>query len=419
MNDFNINTRKSEIGMNVISNVYSFTSISGDTSINYVSTSTDCIQKVTESDSEKKNRNFYTIILDWFQFVCETDKIGSLLESYSTDRISIVKKQTNNNPNFRFRYIISIDGSQQCEIFTIPNNQKHKRNEVLVKISNSQLYTSDWTIRIYYLMNELDLSFKSLTRIDIAIDGNDILRKMDLFRRYLRTKTIRINNENLVIDGVHFNKQKLNWDSYTVGSKKYQKTAVIYNKTAEIKVSGKEYISEYWHNNSLNISDEVGRFELKLGTRHLNKYKFNSFNDFCDAGYLSQILHAEMINWLRFYQVSLDDAKNHRKDIAIRKGKELTFIHWDKLPQTMNKLEQVSLVSDGIQEAKRVITHTINEIQKGYTIDSTETLIRFVEVITTEYNLYYHSIKRLGTAIKRNPSGNRELIILWKKLKDN
>jgi len=286
MNDFNINTTKREIGMNVISNVYSFTSISGDTNINYTSTSTDCIQKVTESDSEKTNTNFYTIILDWFQFVCETDKIGSLLESYSTDRISIVKKQTNNNPNFRFRYIISVDGSQLCEVFAVPINQKYKWNEISVKIDNSQLYTIDWSNRIYYLMNELDFCFTSITRIDIALDGNDILRKMDLFRRYLRTKTIRINNENLIVDGVHFNKQKLSWDSYTVGSKKYQKTAEIYNKTAEIKVSGKEYITEYWENNGLKTNDEVGRFELKLGTRHLKKYKFDSFNDFCDSGYI-------------------------------------------------------------------------------------------------------------------------------------
>jgi len=147
------------------------------------------------------------------------------------------------------------------------------------------------------------------------------------------------------------------------------------------------------------------------------QFKLESGGQFHRFFHIGKILHAEMVNWLRFYQVSLNDFKNHRKDIAIAKGKELKFIQWDRLPQTIIQLQKVNNISDGVHEAKRVITHTINEIQKDYTIDSTETLIRFVEVITTEYNLYHHSIKQLGTAIKKNPSGKIELKSLMVRLK--
>lgn len=399
MNDLCINTKKSKNGTNSISNVYPFTSFSGTTNNNYTSTSTYCDDKNIESGSENKSTNFYTINLDWFQFVCSTDKNGNLLELNSTDRITIKKNQTNNNPNFRYRYMILLDSYLLCEIFAVPNNNKHKKNEISVKINNAQLYTLDWAIRINYLMNELDFIYTSLTRIDIALDGSDIFQKMNLFRRYMRTKTVKINNENLVIDGVHFNKAELNWGSYTIGSKKYQKTAEIYNKTAEIKVSGKEYIMEFWKNNGLDTNNEIGRFELKLGTRHLKKYKINSFNDFCDAGYIGEILVEEVHNWLRFYQVSLSDIKNHRKDAAIKKGKELKFIHWDKVPQSMIPLDKVNYVSDGIHEAKRSITHTMGEIQKEYTIDSTETLINFIEVTTTEYQIFNHTIAKIKATI--------------------
>lgn len=419
MNDFNINTKKNEIDINAISNVYSFTSFSGNTNNNYTSTSTCYSDKKVESVIEKKSTNFYTINLDWFQFVCRTDKIGSVLESYSSDRINIVKKQTNTNPNFRFRYIIWVDGCQLCEIFTVPNNNKHKSYEISVKINNAQLYTIDWAIRIYYLMNELGFTLISLTRIDIALDGNDIYKKMDLFRRYVRTKTVRINNENLIIDSVHFNKSELNWGSYTIGSKKYQKTAEIYNKSAEIKVSVKDYIAEFWKMNGLDTKDEVGRFEIKLGARHLKKYRINSFNDFCDASYIGKILADEVQNWLRFYQVSLNDITTHRKDIAIRKGRELKFIHWDKVPQTTIQLEKVNNVSDGINEAKRVITHTISEIQKGYTFDSTETLIKFVEVTTTEYQIFNHTVTKVKAAINNNPTMRIELESLLIRLAAN
>lgn len=419
MNDLNINTKKNKIDINAISNVYSFTSISGNTIVDFTSTSTGYDNKNVESLIQNKSTNFYTINLDWFQFVCRTDKSGSLLESHSTDRISIKKNHTNNNPNFRYRYIVMLDDSLLCEIFAVTNNNKHKMNEISIKIDNTQLYTLDWSTRIHYLMNELGFIFTSLTKIDIALDGYDVYKKMDLFRKYMRNKTIQISNENLVIDGVHFNKSEHKWDSYVIGSKKYQKTAEIYNKTAEIKVSGKEYITKFWKGNGLEINDEVGRFELKLGTRHLSKYKFNSFNDFCDAGYLSKILYAEIYGWLRFYQTSLNDVKNHRKDIAIKKGKELKFIFWDKVPQTTIQLEKVNCVSDGIQEAKRSITHTISEIQKGYTIDSTETLIKFVEVTTTEYQIFNHTVTKVKAAINNNPTMKIELESLLIRLAAN
>lgn len=421
MNDLSINTKKNKIGINDISNVYPFTSISGNTNVNFISNSTCYTDKKDELLIQNKSTNYYTINLDWFQFVCRTDKNGSVLESCSNDRITIKKIQTNYNPNFRFRYTVMLDNGLLCEIFAVPNNNKHKKNEILVKINNAQLYTVDWTIRIYFLLNELGFAFTSLTRIDIAIDGSDLYKKMDLFRRYLRNKTITINNENLDIDGVHFNKSKHNWGSYTIGSKKYQKTAEIYNKTSEIKVSGKDYITEFWNKNGLNIKDkdEVGRFELKLGTRHLKKYKVSSFNDFCDAGYLGKILADEVHNWLKFYQVSLTDIKTHRKDIALKKGKELKFIFWDKVPQTTIQLEKVNCVSDGIQEAKRSITHVIGEIQKGYTIDSTETLIKFVEATTTEYQIFNHTGTKIKAAINNNPTMKIELESLLIRLAAN
>ena len=219
--------------------------------------------------------------------------------------------------------------------------------------------------------------------------------------------------------GQHHRTRGVSITGISIGSKKYQKTAEIYNKTAEIKVSGKEYITEFWKKNGLDTKCNVGRFEIKLGTRHLKKYRINSFNDFCDAGYIGKILVDEVQNWLRFYQVRLNDIRSHRKDIAIRKGKELKFIHWDKVPQTTIQLEKVNYVSDGIQEAKRSVTHTIGEIQKGYTVDATETLVKFIEATTTEYQIFNHTIKKIKIAIKDNPTAIIELNYLMDRLAAN
>jgi len=402
MKTVNINTCNFEKDSTVINNVHSFTSISGSTYTNYYSTSTSYPHKNVESGNEKYPTNFYTINLDWFQFLCSTDKNGNVLESYSSERVRITKNQTHNNPNFKFKYTVAVDNCDLCDIYAIPINCKHNKNQISLKVHNSQLYTKDWSGRIIFLLTKLGFTSPTLTRIDIALDGSDVLLKMDLFRRYMRTKTIQINNENLKINGVNFNKAELCWESYIMGSKKYQKTAELYNKTHEIRVSGKQYIADFWKENRLDVSDGIGRFELKLGSRHLSKYSINSLSDLCDARYLGKMLFEEINNWLRFYQVSLTDIKNHRKDIAIKKGKELRFILWDKIPQFTNPLEKVVTKSDGINEAKKSITRAINEIQKGYAIDSTATLISFIEVTANEYQIQYHAIKKISASVSSN-----------------
>jgi|GEM_PF-3026772 len=405
----NINTSISKSGQQSINNVHLFTSFSGNTNTIYASTSTNYLVEKFKPDHGNKSASYYTINLDWFQFICLTDLKGSVMESYSSTRITIIKNQTHNNPNFKYKYIVKVDHCDLCEIYAVPINCKHKKNEISVKVINSQLYTKDWFVRIRYLLDELGLTFSKLSKIDIALDGNDIYNKMDYFRRYLRTLTIQINNLKLKIEGINFNKQELKWEWYTIGRKKYQKTAEIYDKTNEIMTTGKHYITEFWKKNGLDTSVNNGRFEIKLGSRHLSKYEFDSFADFCDPAFLGKILFDEVNKWLRFYQVGLNDMKNHRKSTAIKNGKELTLIHWDKVPQTTIPLEKVITVSNGIPEAKKSITRTIGEILKGYTVDSTDTLVNFLHVTTTEYNIYDFTIEKINDAVKSNPKESNSL----------
>ncbi len=421
MNDSPINTNKNENCCNNcdISNVYSFTSFSGGTSNKYTSTSTSCTNKKLDTETKNNISNFYSINLDWFQFICHSEINNKSLELYTTSRIKFKKQQTNHNPNFKFRYIVYLDDIDLCEIFTIPNNRNHKQNEISVKMINSQLYSTDWVLRIQYVINNLGLVFSRLTKIDIALDGNDIYKKMGLFRRYLRTKTIQISNKGLKVEGDHFIKEGTKWGSYTIGSRKYQKTAKIYVKTEELKASSKQYIKQFWEANGLDTNNTVGRFELQLGTRHLRKYKVNSLHDFCDAGFLGKIIFEEVHDWLKFYQVSLQDAKKHRKDIAIKHGKEKPFLIWHKLPKSTIQLEKIIIPRNGIHEAKRAITYTISKINKGNNVSCTDTFIKFVEVTTTEHGLHSHSIAKVKAAIRENPTDCKYLNHLLKILNFN
>lgn len=418
MNDSYINTEKIEkSNINYsISDDYSFTASSGATCNIFTSNSTSYTNKNVKLNNEKNTSNFYTINLDWFQFDCTSIYNGNTLESHSTARIKMIIQLFNHNPNFRNRYLVYLDGYEIGELFTVPNNTIHKLNEVSFKVNNAQLYSNDWPQNVQYVINETGLKFSKLTKVDIALDGNDILNKMQLLRKYLRNKTILIGNQNLNIRGDCFNKSELKWNSYTIGSRNYQKSAKIYNKSEELKVSNKEYITEFWKLNRLNTTQDIGRFELQLGTRHLRKFQFNSFTDYTDAGFLGKILNDEVKNWLKFYQVSLIDLKNHRKDIAIKHGKEKHFILWDMLPSSSIQLEKVINVPNPEHSAKRAITYTISEIKKGNTSDLTETYIDYIYATSTKYHMLNYSITKVRSAIRESITENSSLIRLIDRL---
>ena len=117
-----------------INNVYSFTSFSGNTNVIFNSNSTYCVDERVVSAIQNKWK-FYTINLDWFQFVCKAKISGYALESCSSKRMKVKRNQTHNTSNYRFKYIVTLDGCEICEIFSQPNN-------------TYQEY--DWTRRIKY-----------------------------------------------------------------------------------------------------------------------------------------------------------------------------------------------------------------------------------------------------------------------------
>lgn len=401
MKNFSINTHSEQNGYsfsekNAISNVYSFPDFTGTTQTSFSSTTTH-----TENDNAKNHHQFfeqdYTINLDWLQFVVAPTVDDYSIDQYNDQNLHIEKVKTHHYTNFRNCHRVIYEGREVMEILSRPINQTYKMGELCVKVSNHMLYHSGCLDVVNELIDLLNLRFERLSKIAIALDGRPNHNILDYLKRYLRTKTIQINNDNLEITPYRLKKQELTWDGYSIGNKRSQKNARVYNKSKELKSNYKHYILQYWEINGIDITrNDVTRFELELGYRHLKKYDFKSISDLFDAGYLVQLLRQETIDWLKFYKVKLRDIKSQRKEKAIQKGKEINFIKWSRLPSTTKSLDMVEYLPDEHLNAKKSLTFSLEQIRKDPASTTTKIHIEYITTISSDFGLENYVLNKIN-----------------------
>lgn len=401
MKHFYINTQSEQNGLDfsekkAINNVHSFPTFTGTSYYSFYSTSTSLNDENNEITHQFKEQD-YTINLDWLQFIVTPTVDNYSLDLYNADNLQLERKKTHHNPNFISCHKVVYDGEEVMEIYSRPINMTHKMSELSVKISNHLLYQSMCSDVIIHLLDILDLRFERLTKIAIALDGKSNSKILDYLNRYLRTKTIQINNDILQVTPYAFKKEELKWSGFTIGNKRSQKQARVYNKSDELKSNPKHFINLFWKLNGVNFSfDDIIRYEIELGFRHLKKYKVDSISDLLDVKFLTQIFKEETFDWLKFYKVSLRDAKTLRKDKAIKKGKELKYIKWNKLPVLTKTLEKIKHLPNEQVNAKKSITFSIEQIRKNDDHISTTTHVNYIKTIVNDFELQSYVLNKIN-----------------------
>jgi|LSQX01.2.fsa_nt_gb hypothetical protein len=401
MKTSHINTKKNRIvsssdEKNSISNVYSFPHVTGTTHPSFSSTT-----RLLENDNAKNHHQFseqdYTINLDWLQFVVTPTVEDYSIDHYNDQNLHLEKVKTHHNTNFLNCHKVVYKGQEVMEIYSNPINQTHKKNEQCAKVLNHMLYQSGCINVIYELLDILNLRFERLSRVAIALDGRANHKTLDYLNRYLKTKTIQINNDNLGITPFNFRKKDLKWDGFTIGHKRSQKYARVYNKSNELISNQKHYIIQYWVSNSIDIThNDVTRFELELGYKHLKKYNLKNPADLFDTGYLGELLRQETIYWLKIYKVKLRDIKSQRKEKAISKGKEIEYIKWSKLPSTTKPLDMVEYLPDERLNAKKSLTFSLEQIRKDPTSTATQSHINHITTISSDFGLENYVLNKIN-----------------------
>ena len=389
----------------VYNNGFSFPMFSGSSNFCYHSTATVLEDKPIQKKVSEKN-NIYSISVDWLEFICTWD--NPIEKSYlnNTNKKIIVEKiSSNKNLNFRNLHRVYMDGVEVCDIFSGANNSSHKHNEVSIKVANAQLYSIGYLVKIREVLEAFKLKYHRMARLDIALDGPEIMRFDIYLNRYTKSPTIQRNNDAIKILPTAFNKKEHHWLSWSIGSGKSGISARFYDKTEEISKSCKDYISEYWELNNIT-TDRVGRFEVQLNYKRLEKYgiDFEGLANLTNAEYIGAIFTNEVQPWFKLFRVRKRDMMEHKKEVAIKKGHELRLIRWNHIPKKMELLQYCDHQSNAPRiNAQRSISFTLREILR-YPNTSCTAQVDIIEKYATDYHLQdyvSHKIRDLfGSDIK-------------------
>lgn len=328
-----------------------------------------------------------TLNADWVQFKAECINKNCLTDFtlLSDDKLLVERAIKNNDPNYLKKYIVSFRGIHVLDLFSSPTNLAMNSSVVSVKLANHILYETSFDTLIDTLLEKLRLRFIKMTKLAIAADSPNYFVIMDLCRRFLRTKTIHIGNDNLSINGKGFNKQNLSWSTYHIGSRRYKKFGRLYCKSSDPEMKNKKYIESFWESNGLQSDKPIYRFEIELGSRHLDKYALN-LQSIGQIEVLKSVFRSEVEPWLNFYYIKRSVAKKFkRKDIQLKHSKKYELFSWNEFPE---KLTRVKTSSDTINSniAKGAISFAFKEMRSDIKALSGSTF-QYVGNISEKYRI--------------------------------
>lgn len=143
------------------------------------------------------------------------------------------------------------------------------KNLAQLQIENNLFYTlqnNELKNIIWNFCNETKYSFKSVNRLDICIDKNDVNHTYrDLYRNIINSLYLISGRPKNIQSYYETYKGKSILNGFTVGKRTSDKIIRCYNKTLSLQLTEKPYINEYYKNNNLK-NDNVWRFEYQLNS---------------------------------------------------------------------------------------------------------------------------------------------------------
>lgn len=162
-----------------------------------------------------------------------------------------------------------------AHLFTHPRFVEHMpEGTVSLQMANNLLYTKDWTQVYKMLVKNIGMVVNNISRLDIAIDGvngmikylTNYTKQNEGFEEILRVGRARLSPLN-------FKDKNFTYTGFNIGSRSSDKYMVVYQKSVELKISGKQYIIDFWEKSGLK-NENVERIEIRLNNKYLSTIKF-------------------------------------------------------------------------------------------------------------------------------------------------
>lgn len=204
------------------------------------------------------------VVIDWLQVNATgrmTDSVAAQLElqPYST-RV------------FKSIYILKSFTEDIVTIACNPLSPVIPSDTHLIKFHNKLLYSTDLEQRIEYTLNYLGLTYKGLSRLDIAHDFNKFsnnLMPQNLICRFLSNQWLHVGKQGFKVFGKGGVNQSFEYLRF--GSNNSELAVYLYNKSVELQeVKDKPWIREFWSQLGLNQTSDVWRLEFSLKGNRLH-----------------------------------------------------------------------------------------------------------------------------------------------------
>jgi len=267
------------------------------------------------------------ISIDWLQVYCS----GANFQQSSCYEWKLQNFQTK---QFRKLFEVYYRGEEFCTVVSIPTSPIIPPDAVIVKFKNRQLYGTDIIEIAKLFLEQNGLIYKSITRLDLAIDFNKFqngLLPSTFIDKFMKCEFLKIGRGKFTLIGEQ--KFKHVYQYLRFGQKTADVNVYLYNKTTELnQVQDKPYIRKLWALMGLDLTKDIWRLEISIkgsGTHYVDtttseatKIDLSSLDD---SEYLSNVYKSYIHQYFRFCQNDGQCNKNRMKEVCLFDNMHGTF----------------------------------------------------------------------------------------------
>lgn len=212
----------------------------------------------------------YAITIDWLTIYTHGDDPKEGVPYISNGQIDgkslptrtfYLKYTTNHSRSFKTIADCWLGDEIVAQFSFNPRTAIIPKKSILVKLSNRVLYSKTWAIIAYSILNAFKLTFKGITRLDLAYDCNFFkghIYPEDFIRNFVSKQPneigyiIRKGSRRFELYGSRPYNSNCVYNALRFGSRSSDIGVYLYNKSLElIEVKNKPWILDWWKENNL------------------------------------------------------------------------------------------------------------------------------------------------------------------------
>lgn len=239
----------------------------------------------------------HTIAVDWLEInlKAKSPQIFDTKDCYtSASQKTGFIHSGNGNKFYKHQFEVNHEEKKFGTMFATSRSARlMEPDNVQLKVENNKLYELGWLDSLKSIMAENELTYKSCTRLDLALDGGNYFQ---LFEQWKDGAIDKVGKAKIT---AHFT-GKRKTEGFYIGKGKSKKQLVCYNKSDEMKRTNKWYIGDFWKRAGLMDYEKVERLEIRMRNEENKKIFDMDFNALDNFEHLASLMQTHCKKFFEF-----------------------------------------------------------------------------------------------------------------------